>query len=75
MTKLNGINLNGLQVSDLFFNHEKQTYETVNRDHGTQEEIKAIERGALMQDAKDFSEMIGNQVTPEALVEDFMARV
>lgn len=75
-TKLPGITITGTELSDLFFNHEKPNYDSVNRMRdGGNEELEKDEREALLKDATAFSEMTGKQIDPSELVEDFMERV
>lgn len=72
MTQLPSIQLSGLQVSDLFFNSPTPELARVyKQDISTELE----RRTALHQDAIEFAELIGNQIAPAALVEDFLARV
>ena len=68
------IQLDGAQVSDLFFNSELTHYNGVFKPKGvevTREEIKE----ALMNDAIEFSNFIGCQVSAETLCEDFLSRL
>ncbi len=66
------VKLNGTQLSDLFFNHQNLNYEEVV----THKDI--VE--ALMQDAKEFCQMLGmddEQINRWSidLVNDFMERL
>ncbi len=69
--KLPSITLSGLQVSDLFFNVDHYNFDVACDQEKSKEEIRA----ALHLDAIEFCEMIGNQIAPAILVEDFYARL
>lgn len=66
--------LNQTQLSDLFFNFDKlhlnELYDGTD-DAPNQEEIDV----ALRKDAEFFSEIIGGQVSPDELVNDYKRRV
>ena len=73
MAKINGeFELNGLQISDLFFNSALPHYNGVFKESNP--EPKQIAK-ALYDDALEFSNTIGCQVSAETLVTDFMARL
>jgi hypothetical protein len=63
MTKLPSVTINGLQLSDMFFNSELIHWS----DDATKEN--------LMLDAIEFAKEFGGQVSPNELVEDFLARL
>lgn len=63
--------LNQYQISDLFFNSQLCAYNALEHGTATPEEVEA----ALLEDAKAFSEYLGDQVEPQWLVEDFQKRV
>lgn len=65
---LNSISLTGVQVSDLFFNHQNVNYSlAIEHDLPLEE--------AIRKDAEGFAELIGDQVSVEALVRDFISRL
>jgi len=70
--KLPTVTISGLALSDLFFNSKLECYDEACASDDTQKISKA-----LQDDAAEFIKDYGleGQVTPEALVEDFMARV
>lgn len=64
----NSITLTGIQVSDLFFNHQNVNYSlAIEYDLPLEE--------AVRKDAEGFAELIGGQVEVESLVKDFMGRL
>lgn len=74
------VTLDGRQISDLFFNHENKNYEAFCAssqvdDNLTEEQYQTGRGAALLKDAKEFAEMLGGQVDPVSLVEDFIARL
>ncbi len=74
-TKLPSITISGWVLSDLFFNSELSNYSQVRFIDVPKEEFDKQSKEALLQDAKDFAEIIGNSIKPEDLVEDFLARM
>lgn len=62
-TKLPSVTITPLQLSDMFFNSELTNW----NDDCTKENLKL--------DAIDFASQFDNQVSPDALVEDFLARL
>jgi len=63
MTKLPSVTINGLQLSDMFFNSELIHWS----DDTTKEN--------LMLDAIEFTKEFSGQMSPDELVEDFLARL
>lgn len=74
-TSLPSIQLSGAQLSDLFFNSElpniRRQYDLEKSDSSSGHWAHA-RNVSLEQDAKDFAEMIGNQVDAVDLVRDFL---
>lgn len=68
---LNQVTLTSSQLSDLFFTHDNVNFNNPENENRTSDE----QLNELHKDAIAFAALIGNQVTPDVLVEDFMARV
>ena len=66
------ITINETQLSDLFFNHDNLAM--IDAYAGNEPPSEEEVQEALKKDAEKFSELLGGQVTPEWLVEDFNKR-
>jgi len=76
--KLPQVTISGSTLSDIFFNFDNVNLANAQAAATSKKTGLTIEeyREELMKDAKEFSDIIGgNQVLPDDLVEDFMARI
>jgi hypothetical protein len=67
--------LNHTQISDLFFNHEKPHTTEAWALKDDDEPNPEILNAAILRDAEDFSILLGGQVSPQELVEDYKRRL
>lgn len=69
------IQLNEIQVSDLFFNFEKPNLQGYFNSVDEPDQFSDEARQALQQDAEIFSDMTDGQVSAVWLCDDFLRRV
>ena len=68
--------LDEIQLSDLFFNHNNQNIREAyaSADEPLQLYDPTVQEG-LKKDAESFSDLMGGQVSPEWLIENYNSRV
>lgn len=71
------LNLNGAQLSDLFFNYEHPARDAVYVGYANQKDAPTADEltEAALSDAKAFIELYQIPVTPATLADDFLSRV
>lgn len=68
------VTLSNAMLSDLFFNHQNANYAALFAPKDANPSREEMEE-AINEDAKDFAEILSNQVDAAALAADFLKRL